>query len=133
MDKKYIPHELRIRHTRIFVNIQTSLICRYAGVSNLNSTLLKSSIRLILFPIRSTTIYHENETNFGSLGTPSAPILFFAKRCSVYTLLASSKVIPRVRIRRWTSRLPFISRPPRESPSITFEERSKSVDVKPDS
>lgn len=34
---------------------------------------------------------HANETNLGSLGIPSGPILFLANLPSVYILLASSK------------------------------------------
>ena len=37
---------------------------------------------------------HENDTNFGSLGLPSGPILFFANRSSVYILRASSNPTP---------------------------------------
>ena len=74
---------------------------------------------------------YENDTNLGSLGNPSGPILFFANLCSVYTLLASSKLIPLVFINRWTSRLPLASSPALESPSVTFELRSNADELKP--
>lgn len=37
---------------------------------------------------------HEKVTNFGSLGSPSAPIPLFLKFLSMYILLASSKPTP---------------------------------------
>lgn len=48
----------------------------------------------------STPTCYEKLTNFGSLGMPSLPIPAFLKRCSMYTLRASSKPMPRIFIRR---------------------------------
>lgn len=42
----------------------------------------------------------ENDTNFGSFGMPSSPIPAFLNLCSMYTRLASSKLIPRIFISR---------------------------------
>jgi hypothetical protein len=82
---------------------------------------------------RVVPYHHENDTNFGSLGKPSAPMLFFLKLCSIYTLLASSKPMPRFFMILCTSRFPLTSSPALESPSMTLLLRSKSLDVKPDS
>ena len=83
--------------------------------------------------LNDTDSFHENDTNFGSLGLPSGPILFFANRCSVYILLASSKPTFLVFIIFCTSRFAAWSSPARESPAAIFVERSKSAEVKPDS
>ena len=78
-------------------------------------------------------IGHENDTNLGSLGNPSGPISFFANLASVYILLASSKSTFLLLIILCTSRFACWSSPARESPAATLVERSKSVEVKPDS
>ena len=76
---------------------------------------------------------HENDTNLGSLGIPSGPISFFANFASVYILLASSKPSFLLLMILCTSRFACWSSPARESPAATLVERSKSVEVKPDS
>ena len=76
---------------------------------------------------------HEKDTNLGSLGNPSGPISFFANLASVYILLASSKPTFLLLIILCTSRFACWSSPARESPAATLVERSKSVEVKPDS
>ena len=76
---------------------------------------------------------HENDTNLGSLGIPSGPISFFANLASVYILLASSKPTFLLLIILCTSPFACWSSPARESPAATLVERSKSVEVKPDS
>ena len=99
-------------------------------VEDLASAPTRPAIQCYPTPAHRT---HENDTNFGSRGMPSAPIPFFLNRCSIYTRRASSKLIPLNFINRWTSRLAVWSRPPRESPSTILLDRSKSADVKPDS
>jgi hypothetical protein len=74
---------------------------------------------------------HEKLTNLGSLGIPSAPILFFLKRSCMKIRLASSKSTPRRFMMRITSFLPASSSPCRESPASTFPERSNADDERP--
>ena len=76
-------------------------------------------------------VNHENETNFGSRGIPSGPILFFANRCSVYILRASLKSTFLLLMIFSTSRFPRASRPERESPSVILPARSKSDECSP--
>ena len=61
----------------------------------------------LYIPIGTQPENYENVTSFGSRGSPSAPILFFLKPCSMNTLLASSKLMPRVFMSRCTSRFPL--------------------------
>jgi len=87
-------------------------------------------------PLISTLCSHllhryEKLTNFGSRGLPSGPIPFFAKRPSVYILLASSKLTLLLFMIFWISRLLVLSRPARESPAATLALRSNAEDEKP--
>lgn len=75
----------------------------------------------------------ENDTNFGSSGRPSGLMPFLANLCSVTILRASSNPIFLLFIIFATSLLPCWSSPARESPTATFDVRSKLLDVKPDS
>ena len=74
---------------------------------------------------------YEKLTNFGSLGLPSGPILFFANRPSVYIRLASSNPTLRFRMIFWISFLLASSSPARESPAATLPDRSKAEDDRP--
>lgn len=74
---------------------------------------------------------YEKLTNFGSLGNPSGPILFFANRPSVYILLASSKLTLRFFIIFCISLLLELSNPALESPAATFPDRSKAEEENP--
>jgi hypothetical protein len=62
---------------------------------------------LLYIPIGTQPENYENVTSFGSRGSPSVPMLFFLKPCSMNTLLASSKLMPRVFMSRCTSRFPL--------------------------
>ena len=82
-------------------------------------------------PFPSPSVSYEKLTNFGSLGLPSGPMPFFAKRPSVYILLASSKPTLRFLIIFWISFLLEPSKPARLSPSATLPLRSKADEESP--
>lgn len=74
---------------------------------------------------------HENETNLGSLGLPSGPMLFLANRFWVYMRRASSKSTFRLFMIFLTSSFPAASNPALASPSATFAAISNCDEEKP--
>lgn len=105
------------------VRIESALffLCNIICPEILNSYLLHVLV---------STIY-EKQTNLGSRGRPSEPILFFANLASVCILLASLKFTRRLFMMTWISLLLISSRPRRKSPAAILEERSNSGLVRP--